>query len=90
MKAEITMSQLWWNPSIMGFFFREQAKNRFEELLELVDEDTESICGIIDDKYENLDDFEEEMYCEDFDYIIAYLGLTPLNNEEEEEEEEEE
>ena len=48
MKAEITMSQLYWNPSILGFFFTKQAQNTLTELLDKA-EDRETALEQIDD-----------------------------------------
>lgn len=47
MKAEITMSQMYWNPSILGFFFTKQAQNTLTKLLDKA-EDRETALEQID------------------------------------------
>ena len=48
MKAEITMSQLWFNPSILGFFFTTQASETLSNLLDRC-EDSELALDQIED-----------------------------------------
>lgn len=54
MKAEITMSQMYWNPSILGFFFTKQAQNTLTELLDKA-EDRETALEQIDSTADSWD-----------------------------------
>lgn len=79
MKAEITMSQLWWNQSVRNFFFRKQAWETVEELMERVEcsEATyNAVFDAIDDRYDNLDDMEEDFYNESVEDLIDMLELN--------------
>ena len=78
MKAEISMSQLWANPSVRNFFFRAQAENTLQELIESVEEDIDVIFDTIEDMYDDVDDMEEFPYNEALEDIISELGLTPI------------
>lgn len=86
MKAEITMSQLWWNPSVMEFFMRNQAQDTLEELInKYVDEDKECILDKIEDYAEasgyDLDDLEVMFYNDTVEEIIEELGLPTYEDE---------
>lgn len=54
MKAEITMAQMYWNPSILGFFFTKQAQNTLTKLLDKA-EDRETALEQIDDHADSWD-----------------------------------
>lgn len=54
MKAEITMSQLWNNPTILGFFFTTQAQKTLTDLLER-SEDKETALEQIDNRADSWD-----------------------------------
>lgn len=78
MKAEITMSQLWWNPSVRGFFFRYQSWAAVEELMGMVEysEKTyDEVFDAIDEYFDDLDECEETFYSEHLDDIIEMIGL---------------
>lgn len=85
MKAEITIKQLYYNSSIMNFFFRTQAENTFNELLEKCTESNDKILNAIENYSDDLDDVEEMFYNDDIDEIATELGLTIEEEEEEEE-----
>ena len=84
MNAEITMSQLWWNPSVMNFFFRDQAKNELEGLMDVVEESVAEVLDAIEDYSDDLDEIEEIFYNESTEDIIEMLGLTPIEIEDDE------
>ena len=79
MTAEVTLSNLWWNKGIAGFFFREQAMNTLEELVTAVGgrssqdafDDLEERIEMI---YPDVDSFEEDCYSESLDYLMENLG----------------
>lgn len=78
MKAEITFEQVYFNKDLMNFFFREQAENTVDELLDraksrsnaftLIDEYSELV-------YETLDELEELFYSEQVDDIAKLMGI---------------
>lgn len=76
MKTELTMSQVYWNKSLMDFFFRQQAEDTFDELCKSVVEHIDIVCDTIDEFFESLDECEETFYSESVDDIIEMLGLT--------------
>ena len=68
MKASITLEQLWFNTTILDFFFRRHAKDTLEELLDRVGarknrKTFTALSERIEDVYsEDLDLFEEDCY----------------------------
>lgn len=85
MKTEITASQIYWNKSLMNFFFRSQSERTFEELCERA-KDKEELFDTIDMTFEDLDEFEEACYCDSVEEIFDFLGIESVEEEEEEEE----
>ena len=89
MKAEITMSQIWYNHSVMNFFFRTQAERTLKEFLDKV-EDTDAALDRIDDYAETmvltLDDIEEMFYEYQIEDLANEFGIE-LNEEDQEDEE---
>lgn len=74
MKTEITMQELYWNPSLIDFFMRQQAQNSLLNLLDKV-EDKEEMLNSIDDYFDDLDDMEEFFYSESDETIWeTFLG----------------
>jgi hypothetical protein len=90
MKAEITMSQLYYNDSLMNFFFRDQAKRTLEELMTRASEPGSYVLDDVED-YVNeqmdgdLDTLEEMFYEESVEDIAEVIGIE-LNEEDEEDE----
>ena len=89
MKAEITFSQVWSNPSVRRFWFREQSENTLRELVDLA-EDWDKAEELIEDYANNnfigLDEIEE-MFYEDSVYELAKEFEIELIDDEEDEEE---
>ena len=83
MKAEITIKQLYFNSSILNFFFRTQAENTFNELFEKVAESTEQVFEAIENYSDDLDEVEEMFYNDTIEEICGTLGLTIEGEEEE-------
>lgn len=73
MKVDIIISEIYDNASLRNFFFRTQAENTFEELCELAN-DLNELFSVIDEQFEDLDDFEEMLYNDSIDEIIGYIG----------------
>ena len=86
MKAELTIKQLYYNSSIMNFFFRTQSENTFNELIEKCTESNDEILNAIENYSDDLDTIEEMFYNDDIEEIAEALGLTIEEEEEEEEE----
>lgn len=42
------MSQLWWNPKMLGFFFTDQAAKTLEQLLDRAEDDGETVLDQIE------------------------------------------
>lgn len=76
MKADITIKQLYYNSSIMNFFFRTQAENTFNELLEKCTESNDEIFNAIENYSDDLDDVEEMFYNDSVEEIANELGLS--------------
>ena len=76
MKAELTIKQLYYNSSIMNFFFRTQAENTFNELIEKCDESNDEIFNAIENYSDDLDTIEEMLYNDSIEEIATDLGLT--------------
>ena len=86
MKAELTIKQLYYNSSIINFFFRTQAENTFNELIEKCTESNDEIFNAVENYSDDLDTIEEMMYNDSIEEIANELGLTIEEEEEEEEE----
>ena len=84
MKADLTIKQLYYNSSIMNFFFRTQAENTFNELIEKCEESNDEIFNAIENYSDDLDDIEEMFYNDSIEEISEALGLTIEEEEEEE------
>lgn len=87
MKADITFQQLFWNHSLLNFFFRTKSENTMNELLDRATDKkkaVERIGDFADANYDSLDDLEELFY-EDSVETIANLMEIELNDSEEEE-----
>jgi len=76
MKAEITVSNLYQNNSLMSFFFRTQAKESFEELIDAVNESNEEIFENIESYSDDLDEIEELFYNESISDLAEIFNLT--------------
>ena len=85
MKAELTIKQLYYNSSIMNFFFRTQSENTFNELIEKCTESNDEIFNAIENYSDDLDEVEEMFYNDSIEEISEALGLTIEEEEEEEE-----
>ena len=93
MKAEITTHQLYWNRSLLDFFFRGQASRTLEELFKRASYDSLQVADIIDDYvYMNnidVDEFEEMCYDMSVWELAEEFGIELEKDEDEDEDEEE-
>lgn len=88
MKAEITFHQLYWNKSLLNFFFRTQAEETMEELVHKAKDwqnAVESIEAYCDANEITVDDLEEIFYGELVEDIAEMFGIE-LDQEEDEDE----
>lgn len=88
MKAEITISNIYWNNSLSDFFFRDQAYNTLEELINRSAMSEQDTLDALDNATEDMDidDVEEIFYSESVEYCAEEFGIE-LEEEEEEEDE---
>ena len=80
MKAELTIKQLYYNSSIINFFFRTQSENTFSELFEAVEEPQSEVFEAIENYSEDLDEVEELFYNESIPDLCEIFGLTLTEN----------
>lgn len=83
MKAEITMSQLYSNCSLLNFFFRTQSENTFNELFDSVEESNREVFDAIENYSDDLDEIEELFYNESIQELADIFCLTLINDEDE-------
>ena len=78
MKAEVTFSELWWNESLMSFFFRKQSIRTLDELMEKV-ADKQAAINTIEVHAEinnySVDDVEEMFYEYSVEELAEEFGL---------------
>lgn len=89
MKAEITFEQVYWNHSLMNFFFRTQAEKTLNELLDRASDKREAVEKISENAewdYEDLDELEEDFYELSVEELAEKFGIE-LNDEEDEDDE---
>ena len=89
MKAEITFRQVWYNPSILDFFFRSQAERTLEGLISKVASTTDALEKIEDYANDNdldLDAIEEMFYEDSVEELAEEFGIEIEDEEDEEDE----
>lgn len=90
MKAEITFSQVWSNPSVRRFWFREQSENTLQKLVDRA-EDWDKAEELIEDYAVNnflgLDEIEEMFYEETVESLADEFEIKLWDDEDEEDEE---
>lgn len=90
MKAEITFSQLYWNHSLMNFFFRDQAERTLNDLMDRAVDKPGAIEAVEEyaDTYDyDVDAIEEMFYDESVESLAEEFGIEIEPNEDDEEEE---
>ena len=90
MKADVTFSQLYWNPSLMNFFFRSQSEKTLNKLLDRANDRkaaVERIDEYAEENYDDLDELEELFYEDTVETIADLMGIE-LQEEEENDEDE--
>ncbi len=86
MKAELTISQLYNNPSVLNFFFRTQSENTFNELIDSVIESRGDVFDAIENHSDDLDEIEGLFYDEPLHELADIFGLTLAEDDEAEDE----
>lgn len=90
MKAEISFSNLYWNDSLRGFFFRTQAENTFNEITQMFvngPDDEDMMNEFFEHQFSDVDEMEEYFYSEPDSIIIANMkdfGLSCSDDDDEE------
>ena len=82
MNAQVSISQLYYNKSILNFFFRSQSEDEFNNLFDSVEEEREDVFNAIENYSDDLDNIEEMFYSKSIEEIISNLGLTAIELEE--------
>lgn len=77
MKAEVTMSQIWFNNSLSDFFFRDQAYNTLEELVKRSTMSGQDTLDALDEATDDMDiDYvEETFYSESVEYCADEFDI---------------
>lgn len=89
MKAEITFNELYWNHSLMDFFFRTQSENTLNELLDRAKDRKDAVEKINDNAewdYDDLDEFEEDFYSCTVEELAEKFGIELEDGEDEDDE----
>lgn len=86
MKAEVTISNIYWNKGLSNFFFREQAYKTLEELVRRSTMNGQDTLDALEDATEDMDIdvVEEKFYSESVEYCADEFGIE-LEEEEDEE-----
>ena len=77
MKAKVTISNIYWNKGLANFFFRTQAYNTLEELIERSFMGSELTLQALDKQTEDtdLDEIEEIFYSASVEEIANYFDI---------------
>ena len=89
MKAEITFEQVWYNSSLLNFFFRSQAEKTLNELMDAAKDRQSALNAIEDyaDTYDcDLDEIEEMFYNDSIEELAESFGIEIEKEDEEEDE----
>ena len=86
MKAEVTISNIYWSKSLSDFFFRSQAYETLEELVSRSAMSGQETLDALDDETDNMDidDVEEIFYSESVEYCAEEFGIEFEDGEDEE------
>lgn len=86
MKAEVTISNIYWNKGLSNFFFREQAYKRLEKLVERSAMSGPDTLDALDEATDDMDidDVEETFYSESVEYCADEFGIELEEKEDEE------
>lgn len=87
MKADVTISNIYWNKGLANFFFREQAYKTLEEFISRSSLDGQHTLNALDELTDgmDIDDVEGLFYEMSVDEVaneIGFYDLEELDNEE--------
>lgn len=90
MTANVTIENLYWNKSLMSFFFRHQSEDTLVEVLEKTTLPIQDAFDMLDEYFEgsDIDGVEEIFYSETTESILEMVGM-PYDGEEDDDEVEE-
>ena len=80
MKANVSLQSLWFNTNLLNFFFRKQAQETLQDLIDSVhgredEKRFQELSDRIEDVYgDDLDGFEEDCYNLSWEEIKSNLG----------------
>lgn len=85
MKAEVTISNIYWNKSLSNFFFRDQAYKALNELVTRSTMSGQDTLDALDEATDDMDidDVEETFYSESVEYCAEEFDIE-LEEEEDE------
>ena len=77
MKAEVTISNIYWNNSLSNFFFRDQAYEKLEELVTRSTMSGPDTLDALDDATDGMDieEVEEIFYTESVEHCAEEFGI---------------
>ena len=89
MKAEVTISNIYWNTGLKNFFFRDQAYNTLEELVTRSTMSGQDTLNALDEATDDMDndDVEETFYSESVESCAEEFGIELEEKEDDEDEE---
>lgn len=74
MKINLELKQIWCDPHLRDYFFRQQAENKMEELLRRAF--NSDVLEQLEETYEDFDSLEEELYSAGAEEIARYSGIS--------------
>lgn len=77
MKAEVTISNIYWNKGLSNFFFRDQAYETLEELVTRSTMSGPDTLDVLDEATDDMDidDVEETFYSESVEYCAEEFRI---------------
>lgn len=77
MKATVTISNIYWNKSLSGFFFRDQSYKTLEKLVNNAAISGEAVLNTLDEQTDDddLDDVEENFYNMSVEELAEQYGI---------------
>ena len=82
MRTDVTIKQLYYNNSLLNYFFRTQAQNTFHELLDRAEDSIEDVLDQLSLHFEDmeLDDVEEIFYNDQVQEIADTYGISLMED----------
>jgi len=82
MRTNVTLKQLYYNNSLLNYFFRTQAQDTFNELLDRAEDSVEDVLEQLSLHFEDmeLDDVEEIFYNDQVQEIADTYGISLMED----------